>query len=125
MFCCVILYSVVLVCVLLCSFVFLCVMLCSFVFCCVLLCSFVLEIVLKEKRLNANELAELDEFKWMLRREDEWKAIARAQQQEKTKKYKAELRGWMACILCSVVFFCVLLCAFVFSCVLLCSSVFV
>ena len=52
-----------------------------------------LDIVLKQKRLNANELAELDEFKWMRRREDEWKAIARAQQQEETKKYKAELRA--------------------------------
>ena len=49
--------------------------------------------MLKQKRLNANELAELDEFKWMRRREDEWKAIARAQQQEETKKYKAELRA--------------------------------
>ena len=52
-----------------------------------------LDIVLKQKRLNANELAELDEFKWMCRREDEWKAIARAQQQKETKKYKAELRA--------------------------------
>ena len=52
-----------------------------------------LDTVLKQKRLNRNELAELDEFRWMRRREDEWKAIARAQQQKETKKYKAELRA--------------------------------
>ena len=49
-----------------------------------------LDTVLKQKRLNRNDLAELDEFRWMRRREDEWKAIARAQQQEETNKYKAE-----------------------------------
>ena len=47
-----------------------------------------LDTVLKQKRLNANELAELDEFKWMRRREGEWSAIARAQPMEETKKDK-------------------------------------
>ena len=54
-----------------------------------------LDTVLKQKRLNRNELAEVDEFRWMRRREDEWKAIARAQQQKETKKYKTELRAFL------------------------------
>ena len=35
-----------------------------------------LDSVLKQGRLNCSELAELDEFRWMRRREDQWKVIA-------------------------------------------------
>ena len=44
-----------------------------------------LDTVLKQKRLDRNELAELGEFRWMRRREDQWEVIARAKQRQQAK----------------------------------------
>ena len=41
-----------------------------------------LDSVLKQGGLNSSELAELEEYRWMRRREDEWKVIARAKRRQ-------------------------------------------
>ena len=53
-----------------------------------------LDTVLKQGRLNCSELAELDEFRWMRRREDQWKVIARARQRQQANK----VQDGVACV---------------------------